>query len=72
MSPQVAWLAELRRLVVLVAVALAVGWPLGLSWELLSVALVVLAMRWLWQMRRLLRWLEDPATEPPEALGFWG
>lgn len=72
MSPQVAWLAELRRLVVLVAVALAVGWPLGLPWELLSVALIVLAMRWLWQMRRLLRWLEDPAIEPPEALGFWG
>tara|TARA_R110001599_G_scaffold63704_15_gene177711 strand:- start:183 stop:1457 length:1275 start_codon:yes stop_codon:yes gene_type:complete len=71
-SPQVAWLAELRRLVVLVAVALAVGWPLGLPWELLSVALIVLAMRWLWQMRRLLRWLEDPAIEPPEALGFWG
>lgn len=72
MSPQVAWLAELRRLVVLVVVALAVGWPLGLPWELLSVALIVLAMRWLWQMRRLLRWLEDPAIEPPEALGFWG
>ncbi len=72
MSPQAAWLAELRRLVVLVAAALAVGWPLGLPWELLSVALIVLATRWLWQMRRLLRWLADPAIEPPEALGFWG
>tara|TARA_R110000772_G_scaffold58539_7_gene132726 strand:- start:8213 stop:9487 length:1275 start_codon:yes stop_codon:yes gene_type:complete len=71
-TPQAAWLAELRRLILLIAAALAIGWLLGGPWALLSAALIVLAIRWLWQMRRLLHWLQEPAIEPPEALGFWG
>lgn len=72
MSPQAAWLAELRRLLALVAVALTAGWLIGWPWLLLSAALLALTVRWAWQMRRLLRWLQDSSLEPPEALGFWG
>ena len=72
MTSQAAWRAELRRLLLLMAVALLVGWVLGLVWPVLSIVLALALGRWLWQMRRLLGWLADPSQEPPEALGFWG
>ncbi|MDO8863928.1 phosphate regulon sensor histidine kinase PhoR [Haliea sp. E1-2-M8] len=67
-----AWLVELRRLVLLSAVALVVGWLVGAPWLVLALALLALLARWLYQLQRLLSWLADTSVEPPEAPGIWG
>lgn len=72
MKARVTWLVELRRLVLLTLVALALGWPLGYPLELLALVLLLLILRWLVQLRRLRAWLESPDVEPPEARGIWG
>lgn len=72
MNGRVTWLVELRRLVLLVAVVLALAWPFGYPFESLSAVLLLLLLRWLVQLRRLRRWLETPDLEPPDARGIWG
>ncbi len=72
MRPAGSWLAELRRLTLLVLVSTVVGWLLGFPALLLALALLLLLLRWLYQLLRLQRWLLDPLQEPPEARGIWG
>jgi two-component system phosphate regulon sensor histidine kinase PhoR len=38
----------------------------------LALVLLLLLLRWLYQLLRLQRWLLDPLQEPPEAAGIWG
>lgn len=72
MRARVTWLVELRRLVLLVLLALALGWPLGYPFQVLSGLLLLLLLRWLVQLKRLRAWLDSPDVEPPEARGIWG
>ncbi|MEH6583012.1 MAG: phosphate regulon sensor histidine kinase PhoR [Halioglobus sp.] len=66
------WLAELRRVVLIVLVFFSVAWVLGQP--LLGLLLVAsgLLLRWLYQLWRIQEWLSQPETEPPEAQGIWG
>ncbi|QIB64396.1 phosphate regulon sensor histidine kinase PhoR [Kineobactrum salinum] len=72
MRPTGSWLAELRRLTLFVFISTAVGWLLGFPAQLLALVLLLLLLRWLYQLLRLRRWLADPLQEPPEAPGIWG
>lgn len=66
------WYASAGKLLLAMALAAAVGVVYGYALE--AVALVLLGMCgfWLYQMRRVQRWLNKPEGSPPEAHGIWG
>lgn len=66
------WLAELRRLLLLLVASGVVGWAIGYTTEAVLVALVGLCGYWLYQMLRIRNWLADTSVEPPEGAGLWG
>jgi len=64
--------AELRRIAIILAIALTLGLVLGnLGVPLFLGALVYIYLGYR-QMRRLHCWLEDTDQSPPESNGFWG
>lgn len=67
------WTAELRRLFILLLLAVLVGTPTGHPG---AFALLVLAIYLAWHLRNLYRlynWLQDGHRfHPPEAAGIWG
>ncbi|MEM6300816.1 MAG: DUF3329 domain-containing protein, partial [Pseudomonadota bacterium] len=66
------WRAELRKLLLILAVSAAIGWLSGYVLEVLTLGLATVAASWLWQLWRMRRWLENPELAPPESDGIWG
>ena len=67
------WTAELRRLFLLLIVALVAGWPLGHPGIFVLGFLVVYLAWHLHNLHRLYEWLRDGHRfHPPEAGGIWG
>jgi len=53
-------------------VAAVLGWYYGHPLWAVSGTLVALVVHWLFQMRRVQFWLQDPEQPPPEIYGIWG
>ncbi len=66
------WYKELQTLVLLLLIAAAIGWVIGATAEALTVVLVFFVFGYLWQLRRVLQWIDHPESEPPEGSGIWG
>jgi two-component system phosphate regulon sensor histidine kinase PhoR len=66
------WWREVNKLVLLYLSAFLVGWLLNdYLYPILTVSLV-LAVYWLFQLRRVAGWIGHPQLDPPEASGIWG
>ncbi|MEP4484669.1 MAG: phosphate regulon sensor histidine kinase PhoR [Halioglobus sp.] len=66
------WLAELRRVLLIVAVSGVIGWIVGHPLLLILLGLSTVVLIWLYQLWRIRTWLEQPDTPPPESYGIWG
>jgi len=66
------WRRELVRLFLLYAFAALAGWLAGHMLLFIAVVTTWILASWLYQLRRVERWLERPDSEPPEATGIWG
>jgi two-component system phosphate regulon sensor histidine kinase PhoR len=66
------WYKEVQTLLLLVAVAITVGYWLGSAWAALTLVLAWRLLVYLWQLRRVLSWIDQPESEPPEGSGVWG
>ncbi|MFO7593638.1 MAG: phosphate regulon sensor histidine kinase PhoR [Pseudomonadota bacterium] len=67
------WSAELRRLFLLLAVALLAGFPLGHPGAFVLVVVSLYLVWHLYNLHRLYTWLNDGHRfHPPEAGGLWG
>lgn len=66
------WYKELQTLVLLLLIAAAIGWVIGATAEALTVVLLFFVFGYLWQLRRVLQWIDHPESEPPEGSGIWG
>ena len=66
------WLAEVRRLFLVMFAGGLVGWVIGYPYVMVAVALFLLCCFWLRQMWKIRRWLSEPEEEPPESHGIWG
>jgi two-component system phosphate regulon sensor histidine kinase PhoR len=66
------WLAELRKVTLLLAAGAGVGWLLGVPLLGCAAAALLVLTLWFYQLRRIQLWLSEPAGEPPEAGGVWG
>lgn len=66
------WYKEVQTLLLLVAVAIATGYWLGSVWAALTLVLAWRLLVYLWQLRRVLSWIDQPESEPPEGSGVWG
>jgi two-component system phosphate regulon sensor histidine kinase PhoR len=62
----------LSRILLLVVLAALLGWQQGYPMTFVACALLGLALYWAFQMWRLQRWLQDPASPPDDAWGLWG
>jgi len=66
------WLAAALRILVSVLLAAALGSIYGYALEAVLVVLALVIVFWLYQMRRVQAWLNDPKHAPPDAFGMWG
>ncbi|WP_438984604.1 phosphate regulon sensor histidine kinase PhoR [Aequoribacter sp.] len=66
------WYKELQTIVLLLLIAAAIGWVIGATAEALTVVLLFFVFGYLWQLRRVLQWIDHPESEPPEGSGIWG
>lgn len=66
------WYKELQTLLLLLLLASGVGWMVGLVQEALIAVLLFFVFGYLWQLRRVLQWIDHPESEPPEGSGIWG
>lgn len=66
------WYKEVQTLVLLLLLAGSVGWVIGATAEAVVVVLLVFVLGYLWQLRRVLQWIDHPESEPPEGSGIWG
>ncbi|MEP1471784.1 MAG: phosphate regulon sensor histidine kinase PhoR [Halieaceae bacterium] len=66
------WLAEVRRLFLVMFAGGLLGWTLGYPYIMVAAALFLLCCFWLRQMWKIRRWLSEPEEEPPESHGIWG
>ncbi len=66
------WLAAAGRILFASAVALLLGWLYGYPLQALLALFVGLVGVWLYQLRKVQMWLQDPAQTPPDAYGIWG
>lgn len=67
------WKSELYQLLLWLAFAALVGWPLGIIPWVLAVAATAFAIRYIHHLHAMHDWLSHRAgTEPPEARGLWG
>ena len=66
------WLAEVRRVLLVIFAGGLLGWTIGHPQLMIAVALFLLCCFWLRQMWKIRRWLSEPDEEPPESHGIWG
>lgn len=66
------WHSEIRRVAVILLVALLLGWLVGSLAAVFAVTVTVILAVWIWQLWRIQRWLHDAEAEPPESFGIWG
>jgi two-component system phosphate regulon sensor histidine kinase PhoR len=67
------WKSELYQLLLWLALAALIGWPLGVIPWALAVAAAAFAIRCIYYLHSMHDWLSHRAgTEPPEAAGLWG
>lgn len=66
------WIAVAGRVLLASAAALAVGYFYGYPLQALIALLFTLIGAWLYQIRKLQAWLQDPSRPPPDAYGIWG
>ena len=66
------WLAAATRIGFLVILAAWLGWYFGYPWAAVIVTMVLLIAYWLYQMRLIQLWLNDPLQRPPDVYGIWG
>jgi two-component system, OmpR family, phosphate regulon sensor histidine kinase PhoR len=66
------WYASAVRILLVIAISAAVGVLYGRTLEAVTVALLVILGFWLYQMRRVQLWLNEPEDAPPDAHGLWG
>jgi two-component system phosphate regulon sensor histidine kinase PhoR len=66
------WLAAATRIGFLVILAALLGWYFGYPWAAVIVTMVLLIAYWLYQMRLIQLWLNDPLQRPPDVYGIWG
>ena len=66
------WLAEVRRVLLLLAVAAVVGSFVDRSLLFITIGIVAILSHWLLQLWRIQEWLSQPETTPPEGHGIWG
>ncbi len=66
------WWRALTYVAVVLLLAAAIGWLFGQVLLFMLLAAVGVILSWLFQMRRVSRWIRRPDREPPEAPGLWG
>ncbi len=66
------WWVTAARIACLVAAAAAVGWYYGQPLLGAALALGAMVLFWIFQMRRVQRWLDRPQDSPPAIFGIWG
>ena len=66
------WLSSASRIFFLIAGAAALGWFYGYPLALVAATLLALVLFWLYQLRRVQLWLEEPTRPPPDIYGIWG
>ena len=67
------WKSELYQLLLWLALAAAIGWPLGILPWALATAAIGFSLRAIRNLHAMHDWLSHRAgTEPPEARGLWG
>src|SRR5690606_8402072 len=67
------WKSELYQLLLWLALAAVIGWPLGILPWALAAAAIAFALRSVHHLRAMHDWLSHrTGTEPPEAQGLWG
>jgi len=63
---------EVRALGFYLLAGFVVGWVFSLAGFGLFIGTLIFIAKYLWQLRRLTQWLQQPESEPPEAKGIWG
>ncbi|WP_189475515.1 phosphate regulon sensor histidine kinase PhoR [Parahalioglobus pacificus] len=66
------WSAELRRLLVFVALLTLAAWAAGYPLLGFSVATALALAYWAFQLWRVQHWMANPEADPPETYGIWG
>jgi two-component system phosphate regulon sensor histidine kinase PhoR len=66
------WYKELQTLILLLLLATSIGWLIDAIAAALIVVLLFFVFGYLWQLRRVLQWIDHPESEPPEGSGIWG
>ena len=66
------WWREVNQVLLLYLFAFLGGWVLDDYLYPLLLASGLLAVYWLYQLRRVARWTRHPERDPPEASGIWG
>jgi two-component system phosphate regulon sensor histidine kinase PhoR len=66
------WFAAAGRVLLVVAIAAALGALYGFALQAIILALLGLIGFWLYQMQRVQLWLNEPKEAPPDAYGIWG
>lgn len=66
------WFSAASRIFFLVALAAALGGHYGKPVLAVALALLCLVLYWLYQLRRVQHWLENPERPPPDIYGLWG
>jgi two-component system phosphate regulon sensor histidine kinase PhoR len=72
MPDSMSWLAAATRIGFLVILAALLGGYFGYPWAAVIVTMVLLIAYWLYQMRLIQLWLNDPGQRPPDVYGIWG
>jgi two-component system phosphate regulon sensor histidine kinase PhoR len=66
------WLSTTLRVLALLALCAVIGWYYGQPLLAVTLALAALVGYWIFQMRRVQLWLNEPGKPPPEVYGIWG
>lgn len=66
------WFSAAMKVLMLLAVAAALGWYYGQPTLAVAAVLLGLVIHWLFQMRQVQHWLGNPERPPPEIYGIWG
>lgn len=66
------WLAEMRRVTVIIGVGALIGWYFSYPTLGLATGLSLVLFVWSYQLSLVQRWLDKPEDEPPESHGLWG
>ena len=66
------WYAFAGKILLAMVVSAVVGSMYGRALEAVTLVLLLIFGFWLYQMRRVQRWLNKPEDAPPDAHGLWG